>query len=51
MRGNEMEEHNLNAVDVAFVHKSLEERIVESGVPLSFGEEIDWGQPQGDEIW
>ena len=32
-------------------HKTLEERIEESGVPLSFGEEIDWGESRGTELW
>ena len=32
-------------------HKTLEERIAESGVPLTFGEEIDWGESRGTELW
>ena len=40
--------------DIAFgnaIHKTLEERIAESGVPLTFGEEIDWGESRGTELW
>lgn len=32
-------------------HKTLEERIAESGVSLTFGEEIDWGESRGAELW
>ena len=32
-------------------HKTLEQRVVESGIPLTFGPEIDLGEPKGDEIW
>ena len=32
-------------------HKTLEHRVAESGVPLTFGSEIDWGEPKGNEIW
>lgn len=34
-----------------FRHKSLEERIQESGCELSGIGEIDWGDPQGNEVW
>ena len=34
-----------------FHHKTLKERIAESGVPLVAMEEYDWGEPQGDEVW
>ena len=47
---NTNEEMNMDD-GVAFVHKSLEERIEESGEPLSFGEEIDWGEPRGTELY
>ncbi|MBE5902637.1 MAG: AbrB/MazE/SpoVT family DNA-binding domain-containing protein [Lachnospiraceae bacterium] len=33
------------------MHKTLEERIAESGTPLTFGEEIDWGESRGTELW
>jgi antitoxin MazE len=32
-------------------HKTLEERVAESGVPLRFSNEINWGKPQGSEVW
>ena len=32
-------------------HKSLEERIAESGVPLTLIGELDYGEPVGGEIW
>lgn len=32
-------------------HKTLEERIRESGCELTGIGEIDWGEPQGREIW
>lgn len=35
----------------AFRHKTLEERIQESGCELSGIGEIDWGEPQGSEVW
>ena len=34
-----------------FRHKTLEERIRESGRELTGIGEIDWGEPQGDEVW
>ena len=34
-----------------FQHKTLEERIRESGSELTGIGEIDWGNPQGNEIW
>ena len=34
-----------------FRHKTLEERIRESGCELSGIGEIDWGEPQGNEVW
>ena len=35
----------------AFRHKTLDERIRESGVPLTGIGELDWGEPQGNEVW
>ena len=32
-------------------HKSLKERIAESEKPLVFSNEINWGSPEGKEIW
>ena len=32
-------------------HKTLEERIKESGVPLKLSSEMDFGEPIGREIW
>ena len=32
-------------------HKTLEERIRESGCELSGIGELDWGEPQGNELW
>ena len=32
-------------------HKTLEERMKESGLPLTFGDEIDWGESRGNELW
>ncbi len=32
-------------------HRTLEERIRESGVQLSGIGELDWGEPQGNEVW
>ena len=32
-------------------HKTLEERIQESGCELTGIGEIDWGEPQGSEVW
>ena len=34
-----------------YKHKSLEERVKESGTPLKFSNEIDWGDPAGSEVW
>lgn len=34
-----------------FRHKTLEERIRESGCELSGIGELDWGEPQGNEVW
>ena len=34
-----------------FQHKTLEERIRESGCELTGIGEIDWGEPQGNEVW
>ena len=35
----------------SFQHKTLEERIRESGRALNGIGEIDWGEPQGNEVW
>ena len=35
----------------SFRHKTLEERIRESGRELTGIGEIDWGEPQGSEVW
>ena len=35
----------------SFKHRSLEEYIALSGKPLIASPEIDFGKPQGDEIW
>ncbi len=35
----------------SFRHKTLEERIKESGCGLSGIGEIDWGEPRGNEVW
>ena len=34
-----------------FRHKTLEERVRESRCELTGIGEIDWGEPQGDEVW
>jgi antitoxin MazE len=34
-----------------FRHKTLEERIAESNVPLTLSGEMDFGEPKGREIW
>ncbi len=34
-----------------FRHKTLEERIRESGKELKGLGELDWGEPQGNEVW
>ena len=35
----------------SFRHKTLEERIRESGCELSGIGELNWGGPQGNEVW
>ena len=35
----------------SYRHKTLEERIRESGCGLTGIGEIDWGEPQGNEVW
>ena len=35
----------------SFQHKTLEERIHESGCELTGIGEIDWGEPQENEVW
>ena len=34
-----------------FRHKTLRERIEESGKPLQGIGELDWGEPVGSEVW
>lgn len=34
-----------------YKHKTLEERVADSGIPLSFSKEIEWGNPVGSEVW
>ena len=34
-----------------FRHRSLKERAAEYGGKLNLSEEIDWGEPMGDEVW
>ncbi|MBR1772930.1 MAG: AbrB/MazE/SpoVT family DNA-binding domain-containing protein [Eubacterium sp.] len=34
-----------------FKHQTLKERVKKSGKPLSFASEIDWGDPEGSEVW
>lgn len=38
-------------ISKSFRHKSLEERVKESGKPLKFSKEINWGTPVGNEVW
>jgi len=33
-----------------FRHKTLRERVEESGIPITVLDEYDWGEPQGDEV-
>lgn len=35
----------------SFHHKTLEERIQESGRQLTGIGELDWGEPRGNEVW
>ena len=35
----------------SFRHKTLEERIQESGRALEGMGELDWGEPRGNEVW
>ena len=35
----------------SFRHRSLKERAAEYGGKLNLSEEIDWGEPMGDEVW
>ena len=35
----------------AFTHRSLRERAAEYGGQLNLSEEMDWGAPQGSEVW
>ena len=38
-------------ISKVFRHKTLEERIAESGKPLGASEEYDFGEPSGSEVW
>ncbi|MCR5847931.1 MAG: AbrB/MazE/SpoVT family DNA-binding domain-containing protein [Lachnospiraceae bacterium] len=42
---------NTIVIHKKYSHKTLEERVSESGMPLIFSEETDWGKPQGSEVW
>ena len=35
----------------AFRHRTLEERIMDSGCEISGIGELDWGEPLGSEVW
>jgi antitoxin MazE len=35
----------------SFRHRSLKERAEAYGGKLNLSEEIDWGEPAGDEVW
>lgn len=35
----------------SFRHRSLKERAAKYGGKLNLSEEIDWGEPMGDEVW
>ena len=35
----------------SFRHRSPKERAAEYGGKLNLSEEIDWGEPMGDEVW
>ena len=45
------EEKGKIVADQSFQHKTLEERIQESGCELTGIGEIDWGESQGSEAW
>ena len=32
-------------------HKTIEERVEESGHPLEFSPEVEWGEPEGSEVY
>lgn len=34
-----------------FAHRTLQERAAVYGGKLNLGSELDWGNPQGDEVW
>ncbi len=38
-------------ISKVFRHKTLEERIMESGKPLEASGEYDFGEPTGNEVW
>lgn len=35
----------------SFQHRSLKERAAEYGGKLNLSNEINWGEPNGDEVW
>ena len=35
----------------SFQHRTLRERAAEFGGELNLGREVDWGEPQGNEVW
>ena len=37
--------------ELEFRHKSLKERAAEYGGNLDLADEIDWGEPAGNEVW
>ena len=41
----------LQAPKKQYKHRTLEERMKESGLSLSFGDEINWGESRGNELW
>ena len=39
------------SLEKPFRHKTLEERIQDSGIPLTLSDELDYGEPRGGELW
>lgn len=48
---NERIETNKTKIIESPVHRTLEERVEESGLPLEFSSELDWGEPEGSEVY
>ena len=44
-------ENNAIVMRKSFVHKTLEQRVKESGIPLVSNQEYDFGEPLGGEYW